>query len=206
MVFVSYSREDEQWRRRFVEMLKPLVRERRLEVWCDERMVVGYEWRPQLAEAIARSRAALLLVTRTFLASDFIMDQELPALIEHGVQLVPVLVRPCLWQAVPVLEGLQWAHDPGRDGPVASSADPEGQIVRVCMALSELLAADGAASGAGGPRRDAALPRPGPRRWRRRAAGGIARCSAAAAGLRGPGGACWPAGGGAGRPMTAWWA
>jgi hypothetical protein len=105
VVFVSYGREDEQWRRRFTEMLRPLVRQRRLEVWSDDRAVVGYEWRPQLAEAIAGSEAALLLVSPSFLASDFIMDQELPALTGHGVRLVPVLVRPCLWQAVPVLEG-----------------------------------------------------------------------------------------------------
>ena len=73
------------------------------------------------------------------------MEQELPALIEQGVSLVCVLVRP-----MPVgrrsrrWSGLQWAHDPGRDGPVADSADPEGQIVRVCEKLLELLpAADG---------------------------------------------------------------
>ena len=142
VVFVSYSREDELWRRRFAEMLKPLVREHRLEVFSDDRMVVGYQWRPQLAEAIGRARAALLLVSADFLASDFIMDRELTALIECGVRLVPVLVRPCLWDKVPVLEGLQWAHDPKRDGPVAGSADPEGQIVRACLALAELLAAE----------------------------------------------------------------
>ena len=147
VVFVSYSREDEQWRRRFAEMLRPLVRERRLEVWSDDREVVGYQWRPQLAAAIGRSRAALLLVSPSFLASDFIMGEELPALIARGVRLVPVLVRPCLWQAVAVLEGLQWAHDPGRDGPVAGSADPEGQIVRVCLKLSELLTGPAAAPG-----------------------------------------------------------
>ena len=95
-------------------MLKPLVRERRLEVWSDDRMVTGYEWRPQLAAAIGRSRAALLLVSPAFLASDFIMDQELPALVQHGVRLVPVLVRPCLWQAMPAAGEVQWAHDPGR--------------------------------------------------------------------------------------------
>ena len=39
---VSYSREDENWRGRFTEMLKSLVRERRLEVWSDDRMVTGY--------------------------------------------------------------------------------------------------------------------------------------------------------------------
>ena len=77
VVFVSYSHEDSEWQRRFAEMLTPLVRERRLEVWSDDRMVVGYTWRPQLAEAIARSRAALLLVSPSFLASDFIMEREL---------------------------------------------------------------------------------------------------------------------------------
>jgi len=139
VVFVSYSREDAEWRRKFVEMLKPVVREWRLEVWCDERNLVGYEWRPQLAEAIGRSRAALLLVSPSFLASDFIMQQELPALIERGVHLVCVLVRPCLWEQVGALERVQWAHDPNRDGPVASSDDAEGQIVRVCKKLLDLL-------------------------------------------------------------------
>ena len=119
MVFVSYSREDEKWRGRFAEMLKPLVRERQLEVWSDDRLVTGYEWRPQLAEAISRARVALLLVSPSFLASDFIMDRELPALMQNGVQLVPVLVRDCMWHKVPGLEGLQWGHDPRRDGPVS---------------------------------------------------------------------------------------
>jgi WD40 repeat protein len=84
------------------------------------------------------------LVSAPFLASDFIMEQELPALAEKGVPLIPVLVRPCLWTMVPALAGLQWAHDPGRDGALAVCADPEGQIVRVCLALAGLLAdADG---------------------------------------------------------------
>ena len=158
VVFVSYSREDETWRGRFAEMLKPLVRERRLEVWSDDRMVTGYAWRPQLAEAIGRARAALLLVSPSFLASDFIMDQELPALIQNGVRLMPVLVRPCLWQAVPLLEDLQWAHEPKRDGPVAASADPEGQIVAACLVLNGLLAADGVAAPPGVPALAAAGP------------------------------------------------
>jgi WD40 repeat protein len=139
VVFVSYSREDAEWRRRFVEMLKPLVREQRLEVWSDERMIVGDHWRPQIEEAIRRSRMALLLVSGPFLASDFIMKQELPALLEHGTRLICVLVRPCLWEEVRVLEHVEWAHDPRRDGPLQTATDPEGQIVRVCKRLLEHL-------------------------------------------------------------------
>ena len=71
-----------------------------------------------------RAGVALLLVTGSYLASRFIMEEELPALVAHGVRLVPVLVEDCLWDREPLLAAVQWAHDPGRDGPVAG-ADPE---------------------------------------------------------------------------------
>ncbi len=84
-------------------MLEPVVRERGLQVWSDQREIVGEEWRPQLDQAIRRSRAALLLISPDYLASAYLMEQELPALIEHGVLLVCVLVRPCLWSSSAVL-------------------------------------------------------------------------------------------------------
>ncbi len=77
MVFVSYSRKDAKRRDKFFVMLAPDVRERRVDVWCDQREVVGEKWRPQLDQAMRRSQAALLLVSPDFLASDFIMGQEL---------------------------------------------------------------------------------------------------------------------------------
>ena len=112
VVFVSCSRQDARWRDWFVGMLAPVARQERLEVWTNQRGVVGYEWRPQLQDAIGRSRLALLLVSSTFLASDFIMRQELPALLERGAHVVPVLVGDCLCDEEPLLESLQWAHDP----------------------------------------------------------------------------------------------
>jgi hypothetical protein len=75
LVFVSYSRHDARWRDWFLGMLAPSVRARRLEMWSDQRELVGEGWRPQLADAIARSRVALLLVSREFLASEFIMTR-----------------------------------------------------------------------------------------------------------------------------------
>ena len=140
-VFVSYSRDDARWRDWFVGMLAPVARQERLEVWTDQREVVGYEWRPQLEDAIRRSRLALLLVSRPFLASDFIMRQELPALIERGVHVVPVLVGECLWDQEPLLESLQWAHDPKLDRPPTQKQKREAWIVRICRNLLELLPA-----------------------------------------------------------------
>lgn len=55
---------------------------------------------------------ALLLVSADFLASDFIMKQELRMLIAQDVRLASVLVGPCLWEDVPELAQVQWLHGP----------------------------------------------------------------------------------------------
>ena len=43
------------------------------------------------------------------------------------VRLACVLVRASLCETVRVLRQVQWAHDPKRDGPLATAADPVGQ-------------------------------------------------------------------------------
>jgi hypothetical protein len=45
------------------------------------------------------------------------MKQELPALIEQGVRLAPVLVGDCYWDHVPELTRVQWLHDPRPSEP-----------------------------------------------------------------------------------------
>ena len=139
VVFVSYSREDADWLVRFQTMLKPLVRNRRLELWSDTLITTGRRWRPELEDAVARADAALLLVSPDFLASDFVMDHELPEFIKRGVPLAPVLLRSCRYGDVDALCDVQWAHDPGRDGPLATASDVEGAIVRACDELIKLL-------------------------------------------------------------------
>ena len=139
-VFVSYSHDDQDWRRKFTQILAPLVRNRRLELWDDTHIPVGGDWRRDIDDGVRRAGAALLLVTGSYLASRFIMEEELPALVAHEVRLVPVLVEDCLYDQEPLLAAVQWAHDPGRDGPLAAVARREvtGRIVRACRALLEV--------------------------------------------------------------------
>ena len=154
-MFISYAREDVEWKRRFEVMLKPLVDMGLLGLWSDEREVVGEEWRPQLARAIAVADPALLLVTPSFVASDFIRGQELPAVVEQSIRLVPVVVLDCYWRYVPFLEERQFAIDP--EHPIADAGNPERDIRRVCDQLLERLsvahqAGERAVALPGGPR------------------------------------------------------
>jgi TIR domain len=122
----SLSHQDREWLRRLLVLLKPEVRNQRLHVWADESILVGGDWHRAIDGAVDRAALGLLLVSGDFLASQFIMEVELPALIERGVRLVPVLVHECLWEAEPLLAGVQWAHDPGQDGPLDVDAHRQG--------------------------------------------------------------------------------
>lgn len=111
---------------RFVKMLEPERRGLGLDVWVDRAIATGREWRPEIAAAIARADVALLLVSPDFVASPFILERELPALVAREVPLACALLRRCRYAAVDELERVQWAHDPVRDGPIAMAGDVDG--------------------------------------------------------------------------------
>ena len=142
LVFISYSHDDARWAQRFRVLLKPLVRVRRMQLWDDTVIRAGDAWHPEIERAILRSRLALLLVSADFLASDYVMDHELPALRRHGVRLAPVLIADCFWDAVPELATVQWLHDIERDGALSLIGDHAGQrdraIRRACERLLEV--------------------------------------------------------------------
>lgn len=143
LVFLSYSHADRDWMRRLTVLLAPVVRDQRLELWADEHIQVGDDWRRDIFAAVPRARLAICLVSGDFLASRFIMDEELPALRAAGVRVVPVLVHECLWDKDRYLASVQWAHDPGRDGPLDLHNERPGErdrrLTAVCRRVLELL-------------------------------------------------------------------
>jgi hypothetical protein len=95
-VFVSYSHHDQRWLERLLVHLKPLEREGRTEVWSDLRLIPGVPWRKEIRRAIDQSKAAVLLVSADFMASDFITSNELPPLLRaaetRGVRILCLII------------------------------------------------------------------------------------------------------------------
>ncbi|MBY8852685.1 TIR domain-containing protein, partial [Saccharothrix sp. MB29] len=58
-VFVCYSHRDARWLQRLQVHVKPLD----LDVWSDKRLVVGDRWHLEIGRALARAKAALVLVS-----------------------------------------------------------------------------------------------------------------------------------------------
>ena len=81
-VFISYSHHDVRHLERLRVHLRPLERDHIIEVWDDTRPSPGTNWRDAIVEALSSAKVGILLISADFLASDFIVNNELPPLLK----------------------------------------------------------------------------------------------------------------------------
>lgn len=79
-----------------------LAHRRQIAAWRDTDLVAGDDWDDAIKERLSRARIILLMVSRDFLASDYIREQERPLAMklmkEERAIVVPVILSPCDWQ------------------------------------------------------------------------------------------------------------
>lgn len=133
-LFISYCHQDKWWREEIAKTLKPYVRSRLFAVWEDSQIRAGEEWNSEIQEALDQSSVALLVVSRSFLASDYITETELPA-IElamqcRNIKLVWFVVETCaiggLW-----FTRFQALHDPRFPLDKLSRAEQNDHLTRI---------------------------------------------------------------------------
>jgi TIR domain len=117
-VFISYSHNDASFLERLLIHLKPIEKAGRLRLFVDTRLRAGDKWKKEIQQALKEARVAILLVSADFLASDFIVDNELPPLLQKaektGTRIVPLVLKPCRFARDPNLREFQAINDPAR--------------------------------------------------------------------------------------------
>lgn len=85
-IFVSYSHEDEEWLKMVKKFLAVLEQEGLIEFWDDSRIDAGDKWKSEIEDALEGAKAAVLLVSQSFLASNFVSTYELPKILANASQ------------------------------------------------------------------------------------------------------------------------
>lgn len=148
-VFVSYSHKDTAWLEELRPHLKVLARKHqlRLEIWDDSRIQPGDLWHHEIMQALQSAQAAVLMVSKHFLASDFIYETELPRLLaavdERDVRLFTLVLSPCLFDDLPELAKYQTVNPPSKPLEGLPKVECETFFVELTRKIEQLVLVGG---------------------------------------------------------------
>ena len=142
-VFISYAHKDADWLEELRPHLRALQRQRGIASWDDTSIRAGARWRDKLDQALRRARVAVVLVSKHLLDSDFVIDEELPVLLEAEARgnlvLLPVVLAPCRYQDFKALSRFQALNPPNKTLQDMPDVEREGQYVRLTRRIEEVL-------------------------------------------------------------------
>lgn len=113
-VFLSYSRKDRALMNEVDEALSALKNRRAIDLWIDRSKVPpSKQWQKEIEIAVSEAEIAILLISKSSLASSFIDRYEVNPLLDaqttRRVKIIPVLLSPVLLPAA--LKKLQFVND-----------------------------------------------------------------------------------------------
>lgn len=100
-IFISYAHEDKEWVLEGPGNIHLIPRIRRhtspdAEIWFDEGLVIGEKWDEEIHNHIVQSHIAILLISESFVSSDYIVNKELVWIKEqvekNDMKIVPLLI------------------------------------------------------------------------------------------------------------------
>jgi hypothetical protein len=114
-VFISYAHADEALRQELGKHLVSLKHQGLVEIWHDREIGAGEEWVKAIDANLKSADVILLLVSSDFLASRYCYEVEFKeALRRHEsgeAVVIPVILRPCVWQSLPFGKLQSATHD-----------------------------------------------------------------------------------------------
>lgn len=104
-VFISYAAEDERFKKELETHLVMLRRSGEIRPWHSEQTQVGLTWKKETSDRIDQSQIILLLISPSFLASDYLYEQELQHAMERhksgAARVVPIILRSTIIDNTP---------------------------------------------------------------------------------------------------------
>ncbi|SER52022.1 TIR domain-containing protein [Azotobacter beijerinckii] len=101
-IFISYSHKDENHKEDLEDHLATLKRQGVIQIWHDRKILAGDDWKGKIDHHLNDAEIIVFLISPSFLASEYCFDVEVRRAMERhaegAAKIIPIIVRPCLWQ------------------------------------------------------------------------------------------------------------
>lgn len=141
-IFISYSHKDKKWLDTIKTFLKPYSRDEKISIWSDEQILPGAQWDTEISKQLETCRVALLLVTPNFLASDYIVENELSLILKRAQEGELIIY----WIAVSHssfnltnLSKIQSANNPEKPLDELSKPEREKTLVKIAEKIANAM-------------------------------------------------------------------
>lgn len=117
-IFISYSHEDDLYKKSLEAHLSALKNYFNIKIWSDKNIETGSEWNAVISQKISETAVAILLVSKDYLASKYIAEKEIkPIFAAHSngeLEIIQVIITPCIFSKIKNLSKLQAVNDPSQ--------------------------------------------------------------------------------------------
>ena len=142
-VFISYSHHDEVEKEKLLSHLRVLRHTGLVDLWSDDRIGAGADWETEIKQAISRANVAILLITANYLTTDFILNQQIPQLLERrhqeGLIVFPIIARACAWDRVEWLRQMQVRPQDGTPVWSDSGSHVDEDLTKIARQVADII-------------------------------------------------------------------
>ncbi len=138
-IFISYSQDDEVFRKQLERHLSLLKRRREVEIWSDSSAPGGSAWTSEINPRLEQANIILLLISANFLTSNSAyaeMQQALQLQAEGKATVVPIILKPTDWESTPLMK----THALPTNGlPVTKWGDRDEAFADIAQGLRKII-------------------------------------------------------------------
>lgn len=140
-VFLSYNEADSALMTALDKHLAVFKRNEIVATWNDQKVLASAKWEETIATQLAKADLILLLISSDFIADECSYNKQLePALkLQQAGKavVIPILLRPCLWEEDPKIAQLSVLPD--NKEPVTSWEDQDKAFVKIVSGIKAVL-------------------------------------------------------------------
>lgn len=117
-VFMCYSHADKKHLNLFLEYIEPTLKKEGFMFWHDQKLRTSENWDTSIKSEINRADISIVLVSQSFLNSDYCQRIEVPEFIklrkDTGLKIFPIILSDCDWETHSWLSSIQFQPRDGK--------------------------------------------------------------------------------------------